>query len=382
MIAQASRAAFRPGARGTVARGMVARFVPLAVALVAAVSLACGGGPQPAKPSPAADASLLGPDGAPATAYDRTTGEPCLSDDACKGAGGPGTNRCSNGAAFVRSVDGVPAQRWPTPVCLPPLPPPGSAAGNCDPAPAGDPQGTFPHFCDGPDVPSSPGLCVPFALDAPQSGQGICYPKCGFGAIGEASGCAGGNACQFFAFVAFGPPDASGGASATGFGFCQGGCQSDVDCAALGPTFSCQVDLGFCTDTPIVRTLGLGDPCSGTDGASGACNCAFNGSTNSGYCTTACVVGATPCPTGWVCDTVEPAVISFPGSSDAYPLPGPTPGMVGTCAPSCSVDAGVSSAAIDSGDATGGADDAGGSALCPGSSVCVAFSAAGPDCQP
>lgn len=406
---------------------MRARVAGLLLASAAAVipGGGCGGGTTtPPGPGSATDASADSSDGAVLSSFDQTTGQPCSSDAMCWGANGPGTNRCTIDADYVRTVAGVAVQLWPSPICLPPLPPAVGTAGNCDPAPPSDPLGAIPHFCDGPDVPTSPGVCVPFSLNSPQSGQGICYPKCTFATSGGQSvGCAGNDTCVFYNFVLF-------GSSITGVGFCQGSCQQDADCVALGAGYVCQSDLGFCTKSPVVRTLGMGESCASADANAGACNCYFNAVTDSGYCTTACVVGGTTCPSGWVCDPAEPAVVSFVGVATTYPVGGATTGMVGTCVPACaSTDGGGPSAeagALDgaaNGDATsddastvGGdaapTDEGGGEASsadgaidvetpgpdgapdaeaglmsgagggCPASSSCVTGGVVGPDCQP
>src|SRR5438105_446480 len=72
-------------------------------------------------------------------AYDNTVGLPCKADSDCQPAGGPGVAICST-SAFNGAV-------YPTPVCVIP---------SCDPGIDG-----FAHFCDGPDVPGSPGFCLP-----------------------------------------------------------------------------------------------------------------------------------------------------------------------------------------------------------------------------
>jgi hypothetical protein len=246
-------------------------------------------------------------------------------------------------------VAGVSVQLWPTPVCVVP-PPPGDAgsppAGNCDPAPLlTDPNGLEVHYCDGPDLPSSPGVCVPFDPSNPQTGLGVCYPRCTFSTTGAAaSGCIGADTCAFLRFNpvplpdAGAAPDGAAATAVTGVGFCQGTCQHDSDCADLddgGAGFVCQTDLGYCTTMPVVRTKPLGAPCTEADSDAGACNC-FAGGDGNGYCSTRCVVGGVPCPMGWVCDPGEPAVVTVLGLATTFPVLAPTQGMVGMCAPPCS----------------------------------------------
>jgi hypothetical protein len=267
---------------------------------------------------------------------------------------------CSNALSEV--VDGVPVQVWPTPVCV--VPPPGAAGvGNCDPVPlSSDSDGLKIHYCDGPDSNSSPGVCVPFDPANPQTGLGTCYPKCVFGTDGgAASGCPGSDTCAFLGYEPTSQTDAGVVISAQGVGYCQGTCQTDADCTGLGTpadggTWSCQVNLGYCTTTPVAsgELKALGTACSVNDPQDGTCNC-FAGPSGSGYCTSRCVVGGVPCSSGWVCDTGQPAIPSYVGLTTGFTVAGPTPGMVGTCAPLCTFAAG-------SADAGAGADAAGGDA--------------------
>lgn len=348
---------------------------------------------------------------------DETTGKRCSSDADCHAQGAPAINKCSNDPSFAQTIGGVPVQLWPTPICLEPLP--GNGQGNCDPAPPSDPYGQIIHFCDGPDDVSSPGICVAMNTPRPQSGEGICYPKCTFATDGSAPlGCVGSDACVYDGYAMM-------GGAVTGLGFCQGECQQDSDCSALGTGSRCQVDLGFCTTSPRSRTKSIGEGCSATDETSGACNCA--GASAGGYCTTACTVGGPACPPSWVCDTRQPATLEFGGAVAAVPVTAAPMGMVGTCAPECSIpdsgaqggatdaaspsdgeigdatapsdgeviDAPVDSASADAGegeaidaaadaasaDATVGGGDAS-SGVCPGATACRTGGLAGPACLP
>jgi hypothetical protein len=284
---------------------------------------------------------------------DELTGKPCTTDADCHSPGGPGTDACSNDPAFLQTVTGISVQNWPTPICLKPLPPAGQ--GNCDPAPlASDPNGENVHFCDGPDVSTSPGICVPLDLMNPQTNQGICYPKCTFGTDSTpAVGCVGHDACVFAAYedeLVDGVPQ--------GFGYCQGSCQEDSDCAALdtdASTSLCQKDLGFCTTQLRANSSAIGDPCN----AATPCACLLSGSdpASTGYCSTACVIGGLACPAGWVCDTGQWSTIAFQGTSTTYPVAAPAQGLVGTCALACTSEVADSGAAasIDAGTSDSGA---------------------------
>jgi hypothetical protein len=342
--------------------------------IAAGALLGCGnGGPAAAG---GRDAEAEG-----ARTDDETTGQTCDADSDCWADGGPHTNLCSRDPGFVQSIDGVNAQLWPAPVCLKPWPDAGTA-GNCDPAPAAtDSLGVLVHFCDGPDEPSSPGVCVP--LDpSPQQGRGVCFPKCTFGLDASAGEtCASPDGCVFlgYGFLSGNP---------AGFGYCQGGCQSDADCAALGAGYACQADLGVCTQTAIARTSDVGAPCGETDETSGACNCQLNPSTGKGYCTKVCVVGGSNgCDAGWVCETGQSASVSFVGGPVPYAVSGPAPGLLGFCAPSC--DAGAIEAGAEGNADGGGAGDGQSTAeagapasACPGVSVCTSGGLGGADCIP
>jgi hypothetical protein len=298
-----------------------------------------------------------------------TTGKPCESDADCKGTSGPGTNVCSIDYTFI--VNGVKAQLWPTPLCLPRLPTTANS-GSCDPAPPYDPTGSSIHFCDGPDDPGSPGICIPNNTAAPVSGQGVCLPKCTFATDGSpATGCPGKDTCAPYTFVL--PPGDAGAPAPppVGYGFCQGSCQQDSDCTAappkgLGPGYSCQLDIGFCTKTPVVRAVdagaAIGDGCrSPATGQSTACFCAANSTTQAGYCTSACVVGGAACPSGYTCDNGFGGTLSF-GDAGTYSYSKQTVGSVGTCYASCThIDSGVG---------------------CPPNSTCGSSTLAGPDCIP
>jgi hypothetical protein len=281
--------------------------------------------------------------------YDGTTGKACTVDADCASPGGPGVNKC--GSDFPETFDGVNIQRWATPVCVIPL---AAGVGNCDPAPPSDPEGQDPHFCDGPDDISSPGLCVPLNLSAPVSGQGHCLPLCTYATDGTApTGCVGHNACSSGTYVyntqTHGP---------LGIGYCLAACQTKADCSALGSAYECQTDLGNCTLAVVARTKNIGDACTAADNTSGACNCFAFG--ESPFCSSNCVVGGNACPDGWVCDSGEPKVV--PLEEGNFPITKQTPGAAGGCYPPCT---------------------AGGSPTqCPGDSTCTSGDVAGPVCQP
>jgi hypothetical protein len=339
--------------------------------------------------------------------YDGTTGKICATDSDCIGDAGVGINTCSND--YTSTVAGDTGQVLPTSVCL--IPP---TSANCDPAPVTDPTGALPHFCDGPDDPSSPGLCAPIDPTNPTSGQGTCLPKCTFGTNGSAAvGCAGHDACMPSIFAQ------TTATTAVGYGFCQGACQRDSDCSDLGTGYVCRTDSGLCTLDRPARTKAIGAACTAADYTSGACFCQFDPSTASeaGFCTTTCVVGGVACPAGWVCDPGEPSEIDF-GAGASVILSGPAPGLVGVCLPSCSIpvvttgvavldDAGadasyvdsstldasyvdvyvdssiVDSSTVDSSSPEASVPDAGSPLVgCPANSTCQPGTVGGPDCFP
>jgi hypothetical protein len=293
------------------------------------------------------DAGPGGSDGASVggQGFDGTSGKACTSDVACRNAGGPGVNRCSTGLTLT--VAGVKAAPLTTPVCL--VPPGPGGAYNCDPAPLSDPAGQLPHFCDGPDDPSAPGICAPTS-NPPTSGQGICFPKCTFAIDGtSAKGCIGNAACSPLLFAV----DASN--VVTGYGSCQGYCSVDADCSGLGAGYVCQADIGFCTKTPVTRTGQRGAACPGSN--ANACFCVL-GQSGSGYCTTSCVVGGAACPTGWACDNGTPASLTF--ATGTFSVTAQAPGTAGQCLERCTA----------------------GTTTCPAGATCTALTVAGPDCVP
>ena len=314
--------------------------------------------------------------------FDGTSGKPCTSNADC-GSINVCTNTYSGGGGVL---NGVPSpQLWPTPVCVVPVPSvPG--VGNCNPGPAG-----FTAFCDSADPvdPTSPGICLP--LTTPQQAgltNGLCLPHCTFAPDGSAAaGCPGKDTCVQMGFYFDAVTNA-----VEGHGFCQGTCQVDADCSALGAGWVCQADDGYCTKTKKARTKPLGATCTNSgpgatplaasDSETGACNCPLSGTaTTSFYCTSTCVVGGVPCANGWVCDTFLPGgPLVFQGAGDGgadltFPEPPrQNPGLAGLCmAPCGKADAGV--------------------AQCPGSSTLPPLSTcaaptdangtlAGPDCLP
>ena len=291
------------------------------------------------------DSSTVGVDeaGAVGPAVDGTTGKACSTDANCHA--GANVNRCSSD--YPVTLANVSVQLWSTPVCILPIP---ATTGNCDPAPPSDPTGQRAHFCDGPDSPQSPGVCVPNTPGAPAGQQGLCYPKCTFAADGSPpTGCAGSNRCAFLATT-------STGGVVSGVGFCQSTCQADADCSALGSGYVCQTDVGGCTQSPVNRSVAPGIACTA---ANAACTCVSAGNA-AGYCSTPCVVGGTACPNGWVCDTGEPSTAA--PDSGVSPFTQQNTGMAGVCLAACTAaDAAVT---------------------CPSNSTCASASVAGPDCQP
>jgi hypothetical protein len=304
-------------------------------------------------------------------------GMPGTSGKACKSAADCNGNVCSNQYAFT--ITNIKVELWPQPICIVPIPPPGGAAGNCDPAPPTDPTGLSLHFCDGPDDPTAPGICLANNFQMPQSMQGFCLPKCTFKMDGSAAtGCPAPDTCVPFTFVL----DQTG--AVTGYGFCQGSCTQDADCSALGPTYKCQTDIGFCTTAPVARgeapadagaeagavAGAIGSACTKAQNDMGFCNCeSGQAAPMNGYCTRACVVGDAnnPCPDGYVCDVGLGTDINF-GDAGMFTLAADPKGSAGTCQAKCTVP--------DSGVGTDGGPQ------CPPASGCIGQTVVGPDCYP
>jgi hypothetical protein len=248
----------------------------------------------------------------PPQPYDGTVGKACTTDADCASANGPNLARCSS-SVFA------PQDYYPTPVCILPSCSPVSGTGGL-------------HFCDGPDDPSSPGICVTNG-----STGGICVPKCTYDKNGGAPvGCQAHDAC--FAFVS---------ATENGVGYCWAACTQDSDCH---DGQKCQPDRGWCVQGVLPPTKAIGDACTSTDTNAGVCNCLY-GTNKSGYCSSSCVVGGTTCPQGYTCDSLEQRLAGYST---------PNVGMGGYCAIDCTADAGA----------------------CPASSVCTNVFASGPDCIP
>jgi hypothetical protein len=317
-------------------------FGPLiAGGLVAVIAGGCSSTPAASKakdagPGRTFDAGLTDGSGLGAGGFDGTTGQTCATDDDCLPSGGPGINRCSIDYASQFQITNVLVDLWATPVCImaPDVAP-------CDPDPTGANDG-YPHFCDGPDDPSSPGICYPDDPNDPHTG--FCYPQCTFAIDGSAPvGCAGTNTCNPLTFIR----SETATQPVTGFGFCAGGCQQDSDCHLLGADFQCQTDIGYCTQAKVQRTKAIGTACATTattdDLGSGACYCDEDFTTGVGSCSTSCIVGGVPCADGWVCDLGFQSPLVFSSSSGAsasVPITLQNKGLPGVCRVACAATGG------------------------------------------
>jgi hypothetical protein len=295
---------------------------------------------------------------------DGTTGKACASNADCIGDSGAGVNHCSN--EFALMIGNQQLNPWPTPICL--IPP--AAMGNCDPAPPTDPMGQQIHFCDGPDMATSPGICIP----DPVNGIGTCHAKCTYGTNGaKPVGCVGKDTCS--------PAFIVSNNNVGGYiGFCEGTCEADADCAALGAGVVCQKDIGFCTTKAVTRTKALGIACTNADTSSGACVCLSNPSTmiGYGYCSSSCIIGGLPCPNGWVCDNGQTPTTTL-GNGVVVAPTAENVGTPGFCYPPCGAgDAGAPGEAGAPSDA--GAVD--GAVACPQNSTCTSMTLSGPICTP
>jgi hypothetical protein len=317
--------------------------------------------PDAASIKPAAEG---GTEASLSSQYDGTTGNPCTSDLDCQPAGGPGLTVCSS--SLQNPV-------FPTPVCV---------LTSCDPG-----TDNLIHYCDGPDDPSSPGVCLAV------SGGGICVPQCAFLSDGSAAqGCHGNDACSFY----------GAGLDTTtnqlvGIGYCWGACTADSQC----PTgSSCQVNQGVCLTTVSPPTKTVGQACTAADNSvGGACSCITNPSNTStsapGVCTQTCLVNTTTdaCPSGYVCQTFEPNTLTDPTTNQSVTgFTTQNTGLLGLCVATCTAgDAGggggaEADASSDEGGtttsdaSTGGGTPTGGA--CPASTMCDTSTAAGATCLP
>jgi hypothetical protein len=394
----------------------------IAGGLAAVVVGGCSSSPAPKAKNEAGasgntmlDGSVAGDDSG-VIGFDGTTGQACTTDADCAGATGPGINKCSIDYDSQFQIANVFVDLWATPVCI--MPPDTSV---CDPDPQSAGDG-YPHFCDGPDDPSSPGICIPDDANDPHTG--FCYPQCTFAIDGSKPvGCAGTDACNPSTFLRSATTQA-----VTGFGFCAGGCQVDTDCAPLGAGFVCQADIGYCTKNKVQRSKAVGTTCQETvavdDYASGACYCDADPTTGQGFCSTACIVGGVPCANGWVCDAGYQSPLTFvsqDGTMVDVPITAQNVGVPGVCRPACALptagvvaDAGAppeagtadaTDAMVDAmaeastptdamAEASTTGDDGGVSdaaiavdatpavVTCPPNSTCQALNLAGPDCVP
>ncbi len=301
-------------------------------------------------------------------AFDGTSGKACKTDTDCNG--GAGINKCSDDFAYT--IGGQKVTLWPSPICL--VPP---TAPNCDPCGISA-MGTCGDGaiwgCDSDpatlDPTTSPGLCLPNNPTTPAANQGVCIPRCELPTDGSAAtGVTKPNTCVAYTFLepTTGP--------IVGVGFVQGTCQADSDCTGLGTGWICQVDIGFCTQATAqkVRTKTIGTACtSGTaatsDSTTGACNCIGNNTTNVGYCSSACVIGGTACPDGYVCDGFYPYGPLVFGDASTPALAAQNVGAAGTCIQPCTM--------VDGGTAADGGPQ------CPTNSSCLLETLEGPDCLP
>lgn len=245
--------------------------------------------------------------------YDNIVGKACTTDKDCLVPNGPGLARCSNTVFNGEDF-------FPTAVCVLP---------SCKPVT----NNSAVHFCDGPDDPSSPGICVTSGT----SGS-VCLPKCTYDKQGGApKGCVGKDVCNSYPITV-----------AAGIGYCFGGCTQDGDCQ---DGQKCQTDRGWCLPGVTPPTKTVGTACTSSDSSSLVCNCLY-GTNNTGYCSEFCIVGQTTCPTGYTCDSLELRVSGYGA---------PNPGMAGYCTATCSGDGGTCTST---------------------NATCTNVFASGPDCIP
>jgi hypothetical protein len=242
-------------------------------------------------------------------------GAQCASSSDC-----PSGEQCSNAVYSA----GNPI--YPTPICVAP----------CT-AQASTSQGLA--SCGSASLPGA-GLCEPPS----GGGAGLCLPYCQVTPSGTVVGCQANDVCQVL-----------GSNGPEGAGWCQPGCTASTQC----PSGSvCDPLLAACVANPLVATLSIGAVCSLTANPA-PCNCVGTQTATEGYCTAACVTGATVCasppldggagpaadggdagaPAGevpWVCTAGLNFVTDADGGAIFKVQP---PGLFGFCAPSCNTDA-------------------------------------------
>jgi len=243
--------------------------------------------------------------------FDGTTGKACTTDADCHTATGPGINKCSNDVLFTGGA------LFPTPICFMPA--------ACDPG-----IDNNIHFCDGPDDPSSPGVCLP-QTNPPQTGKGICLAQCNFKPDGSAAtGCQGKDECNIYGIGS----DTAG--NPLGIGYCYNGCDTDADCTSAGAGQHCQADQGICLTTVVTTDLPIGTGCNATSTAMPACAfCFSNTSTNLGFCSSYCKIGGTECPSGWYCDAQLDSTLLTTTDASVAGWTSANPGLAGSCIPTC-----------------------------------------------
>ncbi|HEX4513409.1 MAG TPA: hypothetical protein VH054_07730 [Polyangiaceae bacterium] len=255
---------------------------------------------------------VIASDTSPPQQYDGVVGKACTTDKDCATTNGPNLARCSNTVFNGEDF-------FPTAVCILP---------SCTPVTSS----SGVHYCDGPDDPSSPGICVTSGT----SGS-ACVPKCTYDKQGGApKGCVGKDVCNSYPITA-----------AAGVGYCFGGCTQDGDCQ---DGQKCQTDRGWCLPGVTPPTKNVGDACTASDLDALVCNCLY-GTSKTGYCSSFCIVGGAACPSGFTCDSLEIRASGFTT---------PNAGMAGYCTASCAGDA----------------------AACTTNATCTNVFAAGPDCIP
>ena len=237
------------------------------------------------------------------SAADGTTGLPLPVERGLRGARQPpASTSAATTPASTPSLSNTTVTLFPTPVCMVPL---GNGPGgaNCDPAPPRRSNGANFHFCDGPDDPTSPGICIPLTA-TPSPGLGLCQIPCTAALDGtQASGCPGQDTC-ILQYVGSDPTTNQ----PIALGYCRGACEKDADCVDLdtaraaarrrrgGAWTSRRSTSGSAPQTPVTRTKQLGDdvphhgPRATTTPPARATALSATRRTK-GFCTQACIVG-------------------------------------------------------------------------------------------
>ncbi|MGO8994870.1 MAG: hypothetical protein ACLQVI_16265 [Polyangiaceae bacterium] len=202
---------------------------------------------------------------------------------------------CPSGAECSNVVYGAATPLYPTAICVAP----------CSPPPASEGIGA----CGGDSVPGA-GLCQPASGSIPA----LCVPFCEVTSAGTVAGCEADDVCQLL-----------GSDGTDGAGWCQPGCTANSQCPS---GTQCDPLLAACVTTPLATSLPIGAPCSLVANPA-PCNCVGianeDGGAAEGYCTAACVTGASVCPSAPSSGSGDSGAAALDGGDAGGGSPSPVP---------------------------------------------------------